>query len=98
MKWYKITEKNPRNKGLVAIWYRQNFYQPVDSRYDITVYNSYMFAFYKNKKWLDLDTYQVDLASKYRIDKWCEVPFHDGRTSDEEILDPIKDRFSILDL
>ena len=99
MKWYKITEKNPSNKSLVAIWYHYNHHQPIDSRYDPTVYNSYKLAFYEDGKWLDLEDFETNLANKHRIYKWYEVPFEHGGKLDEKIeLDPIGDRFEILDL
>ena len=99
MKWYKITEKNPRNKTLVAIWYSQCLCQPVDPRYDTTVYNTYKLAFYEDGRWIDYEDHETNLANKYRIDKWCEIPFEHGKRLDKKIkLDPIKDRFEILDL
>ena len=99
MKWYEVKEKNPRNKSLVVIWYGQNIPQPVDDSIDITVYNTYMLAFYEDGKWLDIEYPEINLANKYRIDKWYNIPFKHGKILDKKVmLDPIRDRFEILDL
>ena len=46
MKWYDIDEKLPKNRSLVAIWYRKGSAPSVDNKYIKTVYSTYKIVFY----------------------------------------------------
>ena len=107
MKWYNPSEKTPKDKTLVVVWGSSGHRPDVlDSRYDRTVYNTYKLALYSDNKWLDIAdfNFDVNLADTYNIDKWIEVPFEYGFKHGKgyyhklEKLDPIDDRFEILDL
>lgn len=101
MKWNKPSEKTPRDKTLVVIWGGKGP-EVIDSRYDRTVYNTYKLALYTDNKWLDVEdwNFDINLADKYRIDKWIEIPFEhgEGYYHKLELLDFIENRFEILDL
>ena len=99
MKWYKLNEKTPKNKTFVVI-YVGVLPEIIDSRYDRTVYNTYRLALYTDGKWLDIENFDVNLADTYYIDKWIEIPFEnkEGNDCKLEMLDPIENRFNILDL
>ena len=99
-KWYKTSEKLPDDRTLVAIWYGTIRPQPVDHRYDVTVYNLYRMAYYEGGKWLDCEDIDINLSDKYRIDSWCEIPFQNGKSLKSELVEvePIGNRFDILDL
>jgi hypothetical protein len=76
MKWYKVEEKLPKDKTLVVVWYGAKT-EVVDGRIDRTVYNTYKMAFYEDGLWKDMSDFSdfnKNLADKYRIDKWYEIP------------------------
>ncbi len=103
MKWYKPSEELPKDKTLVVVWGSSGQVPDViDSRFDRTVYNTYKLALYIDSKWLDVVdfNFDVNLADTFRVDKWIEVPFEHGEGYYHKLeqLDPISDRFEILDL
>ena len=107
MKWYRPSEKLPKNKTFVAMLLGTPDVAAVDCRYDRVMYNSYTWyslAFYQDGKWWSTGTPPVDYADTNFIMGWCEVsraPEDIERRKKQEKIeeeDRVDDRFSILDL